>query len=569
MADEESQAPGAEKAPEATRRSSAVRRPSILSRTDTISRLDLDKLETEQEARRQTQNVVSPFSEARFHWDVLLLFTMLYTCIALPLQFADLAGDQTVSGAPVFLVLDQCANLIFLVDVILGFFTGYLDVKARAVVMNGKLVRRRYLRTWFVPEALASFPFDLVFLAGAGFDHRAHSAATRSALKWLRILRLLRLLRLSGILSQLQIRSGLKYTQNMAIHFGLHGIFLAHCAACLWYAIGNSRDGSWVGKKDPGGEWALTDAYVAALYFAITTMSTIGYGDIVADTTSERLFCSITMVIGSCFYAYGITSVIASVSGVNEHERRLLAQRDQLNRYLSRMEVPSGLAVKLREYFVHYANAADTFNEQAVLSFLSPGLRSDLCALANAPLLRRVPFFKDVDDAATSELAQLLTPHLFVPDEVVIAVGTVGCEVYIIKNGLLKVLIKCSNNGGVNHHASSEGQAAEMRLVARLSSNDFFGEGALLKGKSAKRNATVVAVSYSLVYSLHVDAMHSILPRYPLVGLHIQQIAERRERESAKVSARPAARPAPPSQNGWGATAPTAARQPLPPHLMA
>ena len=82
---------------------------------------------------------------------------------------------------------------------------------------------------------------------------------------------------------------------------------------------------------------------------------------------------------------------------------------------------------------------------------------------------------------------------------------------------------------------------SEMREVALLTSNDFFGEGALLKGKSAKRNATVAAASYSLVYSLHVDAMHSILPRYPLVGLHIQQIADKRERESARVSARPAA----------------------------
>ena len=138
----------------------------------------------------------------------------------------------------------------------------------------------------------------------------------------------------------------------MALHFGLHGIFLAHCAACVWYAIGAfGGGGAGVAKTDPYSEWRTADAYVASLYWAITTMSTIGYGDNVADTTLERLFCSVTMVIGSCFYAYGITSVIASVSGVNAHERRLLAQRDQLNRYLSRMEVPKPLQHKLREYF--------------------------------------------------------------------------------------------------------------------------------------------------------------------------------------------------------------------------
>ena len=107
-------------------------------------------------------------------------------------------------------------------------------------------------------------------------------------------------------------------------------------------------------------------------------------------------------------------------------------------------------------------------------------------------------------------------------------------EVYIIKNGLLKVLIKCSNNGGVNQHASSDGQAAEMRLVARLVER-LFGEGALLKGKSAKRNATVVAVLLPRYCSTSTRCTHPAA--HPLVGLHIQQIAERRERESAKVSA--------------------------------
>ena len=99
-------------------------------------------------------------------------------------------------------------------------------------------------------------------------------------------------------------------------------------------------------------------------------------------------------------------------------------------------------------------------------------------ALANAPLLRRVPFFKDVDDGATSEMAQLLTPHLFVPEEVVIAVGTIGAEVYIIKNGTLKVAIRCGVDG------------SEMRDVALLTSNDFFGEGALLKGERASAIAS-------------------------------------------------------------------------------
>ena len=54
---------------------------------------------------------------------------------------------------------------------------------------------------------------------------------------------------------------------------------------------------------------------------------------------------------------------------------------------------------------------------------LSPGLRADLSSLANAPLLRKVTFFREVDESCVTELAQLLKPNLFVPDEVIIRQG--------------------------------------------------------------------------------------------------------------------------------------------------
>jgi hypothetical protein len=117
------------------------------------------------------------------------------------------------------------------------------------------------------------------------------------------------------------------------------------------------------------------------------------------------------------------------MSGKNEHQRRLVNQKDALNRYIATMEVPKDLRAKraqkpavlrtrtrpllrhdwcaclarrhttaVRLYFVHYQNAADTFNESEVLQMLSPGLRRSVCSLANAPLLRKVSFFENAEE---------------------------------------------------------------------------------------------------------------------------------------------------------------------------
>lgn len=70
---------------------------------------------------------------------------------------------------------------------------------------------------------------------------------------------------------------------------------------------------------DENGIW-LQESYhewITAFYWAITTMSTIGYGDISATTTSERTVASIVMVLGCGFFAWAtgrLTQILTKTS---------------------------------------------------------------------------------------------------------------------------------------------------------------------------------------------------------------------------------------------------------------
>ena len=90
--------------------------------------------------------------------------------------------------------------------------------------------------------------------------------------------------------------------------------FLANLMACVFIGVAASEGfcSSWVVQlasapgKDCGGTLALPDelsTYVTALYFSTMTLTTVGYGDVVAKTALEKSVVVLFMLISAFFMA--------------------------------------------------------------------------------------------------------------------------------------------------------------------------------------------------------------------------------------------------------------------------
>merc|ERR1712048_1122497 len=67
--------------------------------------------------------------------------------------------------------------------------------------------------------------------------------------------------------------------------------------------------------------------YLVAMYWAMTTMTTVGYGDITPGTDWERVYTIFAMIVGGGFYGYVIGSITSIISGLDAnmvaHQQRL------------------------------------------------------------------------------------------------------------------------------------------------------------------------------------------------------------------------------------------------------
>ena len=96
----------------------------------------------------------------------------------------------------------------------------------------------------------------------------------------------------------------------------------------MWYfaaKIDNFEPNTWVVRNGRIDD-SKASLYMFAFYWAITTLTTVGLGDVNAGTDAERFICILWMMFGVGFYSFTVGS-ISSVLSSMDTEAALVEER--------------------------------------------------------------------------------------------------------------------------------------------------------------------------------------------------------------------------------------------------
>lgn len=125
-------------------------------------------------------------------------------------------------------------------------------------------------------------------------------------------------------------------------------LLLCHFVGCLWIFVGRTigEGESWI---EAGGfeDNSIMNLYAVSTYFTMTTITTVGYGDISGTTTVEKVICIFLHLIGVISYSFAtgsLTSIIANYDSMNDKNQEKI---DTLNRLYKDNQLPPELYYKL------------------------------------------------------------------------------------------------------------------------------------------------------------------------------------------------------------------------------
>eukprot|EP00282_Hemiselmis_andersenii_P037308 CAMPEP_0169433248 /NCGR_PEP_ID=MMETSP1042-20121227/3907_1 /TAXON_ID=464988 /ORGANISM="Hemiselmis andersenii, Strain CCMP1180" /LENGTH=1094 /DNA_ID=CAMNT_0009543769 /DNA_START=78 /DNA_END=3358 /DNA_ORIENTATION=- len=467
-------------------------------------------------------------------WDCVTAVACMYVAWAVPYKIGFLAVNAaehkchtwTMPDNPTTIdrlnmnmaYFDLFTDIFFCSDIIVRFHTAYWYVSVIGrphwvLVERLDKIRMNYIGGVFLFDLLGIIPvqyIDCVFPPGS----------LPTSVKSINLIRLVKLLRLHRFRSLIQKLK--KFAPKSAVWITLGELlltlmFVTHWMACGWFNVGYTPQG-WVTREtnyrlgrgeDPDDTTALMwFQWISSFYWSIATMSTIGYGDITADTARERTLASVGMVVGCVFFALLTGSLTRVLVNRNASKQRFEEFVDELTQFLHSRNVPQEARFKVLNFYSMKFPNQKLFNELSIMEDLPEGLRNEISTFLYKDIVEDVPILKHMSAEAKLSLCQVLKPSFHAQNVAITVEGEEPDSLFIIRFGTVKLY--------------SQGKE-----LCTLYPGDIFGENAILGlSQDGMRTRTAIAESMVELCTIRAEEVLQLLIRHKSFQWSVQRMCK-------------------------------------------
>lgn len=268
--------------------------------------------------------------------------------------------------------------------------------------------------------------------------------------------------------------------------------------------------------------WRVQEEYTIwdSIYWTVVTMTGVGYGDIHLSEDG-RIVATVVCCLGT-FAVATLTAVATShLAQKDVLQAEIERRRKMMDSMLAHYQIPWHVQKEIIGMFPAVLEANSESQFKAMLEGLPDFVANKIQCYLRAKLLAGVPLFMELSDPnAVVKLSEKLEQRFVPPFSMIISIGEVGSEMFILSKGIVEVLVPVSDD--------------EEGVVATLRSGSYFGEIALIE--DTVRTASVQAMTVCELLVLAKSDFDIVVADVPQLQQRLQREVDQRMAATTKVT---------------------------------
>ncbi|KPP65892.1 potassium voltage-gated channel subfamily H member 4-like, partial [Scleropages formosus] len=248
------------------------------------------------------------YSISKALWDWMILLATFYVAVTVPYNVCFTAYDESDAAARSTIVSDVAVEMLFILDIVINFRTTYVSQSGQ-VVYDPRSICIHYAATWFVVDLIAALPFDLLYAFNVTVEMESNDPVTWDI----------------GELRHLP-------EPRRWLH-----------------ELGKRLDTPYTNSTQGGP--SMRSAYIASLYFTLSSLTSVGFGNVCANTDAEKIFSVCTMLIGALMHAVVFGNVTAIIQRMYSRRSLYHTRMKDLKDFIRVHRLPRQLKQRMLEYF--------------------------------------------------------------------------------------------------------------------------------------------------------------------------------------------------------------------------